>query len=145
MCWSGLPFPFLGDLPDLGIKPMSPPLAGRFSTTGPQRKSSLDILRVIPRSILKFEILLGTLDATPKFPNILVSLQGYTEVPGVSREVPCSALKGETVLDTLDATAKVPRHAGFPRSDPMDCSPPGSPVPGILQARTLEWSLLCIN
>ena len=24
-------------------------------------------------------------------------------------------------------------------SDPMDCSPPGSPVPGILQARTLEW------
>ena len=24
-------------------------------------------------------------------------------------------------------------------SDPMDCSPPGSPVPQILQARTLEW------
>ena len=23
--------------------------------------------------------------------------------------------------------------------DPMDCSPPGSPVPEILQARTLEW------
>ena len=23
--------------------------------------------------------------------------------------------------------------------DPMDGSPPGSPVPGILQARTLEW------
>ena len=23
--------------------------------------------------------------------------------------------------------------------DPMDCIPPGSPVPGILQARTLEW------
>ena len=23
--------------------------------------------------------------------------------------------------------------------DPMDCSPPGSAVPGILQARTLEW------
>ena len=23
--------------------------------------------------------------------------------------------------------------------DPMDCSLPGSPVPGILQARTLEW------
>ena len=23
--------------------------------------------------------------------------------------------------------------------DPMDSSPPGSPVPGILQARTLEW------
>ena len=23
--------------------------------------------------------------------------------------------------------------------DPIDCSPPGSPVPGILQARTLKW------
>ena len=23
--------------------------------------------------------------------------------------------------------------------DPKDISPPGSPVPGILQARTLEW------
>ena len=23
--------------------------------------------------------------------------------------------------------------------DPLDGSPPGSPVPGILQARTLEW------
>ena len=23
--------------------------------------------------------------------------------------------------------------------DPIDCSPPGSPVPGVLQARILEW------
>ena len=27
----------------------------------------------------------------------------------------------------------------FPTVDPIDGSPPGSPVPGILQARTLEW------
>ena len=27
--------------------------------------------------------------------------------------------------------------------DPVDGSPPGSPVPGILKARTLEWALLC--
>ena len=26
--------------------------------------------------------------------------------------------------------------------DPMDCSPPGTPVPGTLQARTLEWAAL---
>ena len=25
--------------------------------------------------------------------------------------------------------------------DPIDGSPPGSPIPGILQARTLEWGL----
>ena len=70
------------------------------------------VSREVPRSILKFEMLLGTLDATPKFPNIPVSLQGKTEIPGVSREVPCSVLKCETVLDTLDETAKVRRHAG---------------------------------
>ena len=27
--------------------------------------------------------------------------------------------------------------------DPRDSSPPGSPVPGILQARTLEWVAIC--
>ena len=29
--------------------------------------------------------------------------------------------------------------------DPIDSSPPGSPVPGILQARTLEWVALSIS
>ena len=33
--WSGLPFPFPGDLPDPGIEPTSPILAGGFYTTGP--------------------------------------------------------------------------------------------------------------
>ena len=33
--WSGLPFPSPGDLPDPGIEPMSPVLAGGFFTTGP--------------------------------------------------------------------------------------------------------------
>ena len=30
-------------------------------------------------------------------------------------------------------------------SDPADGSPPGSPVPGILQARTLEWVKISIE
>ena len=29
--------------------------------------------------------------------------------------------------------------------DPIDGSPPGSPVPGILQARTLEWVAIAFN
>jgi len=37
-CWSGLPFPSPGDLPDPGIKPMSPALAGGFFTTEPPGK-----------------------------------------------------------------------------------------------------------
>ena len=34
-CWSGLPFPPPGDLPDPGIEPASPALAGGFFTTEP--------------------------------------------------------------------------------------------------------------
>ena len=34
--WSGLPFPFPGDLPDPGIKHESPTLAGGFFTTEPK-------------------------------------------------------------------------------------------------------------
>ena len=36
--WSGLPFTSPGDLPDSGIKPKSPALAGRFFTTEPPGK-----------------------------------------------------------------------------------------------------------
>ena len=36
--WSGLPFPSPGDLPDLGMKPVSPELAGRFFTAEPPEK-----------------------------------------------------------------------------------------------------------
>ena len=29
--------------------------------------------------------------------------------------------------------------------DPMDGSPPGSPIPGIIQARTLEWIAVSLS
>ena len=32
-----------------------------------------------------------------------------------------------------------------PHCDPMDCSPPGSSVPGILQARVLEWVVITFS
>ena len=38
--WSGLPFPSPGDLPDPGIEPASPALAGGFFTTEPPGKSN---------------------------------------------------------------------------------------------------------
>ena len=40
--WSGLPFPPPGDLPDPGIKPTSPALAGGFFTTAPCGKPLID-------------------------------------------------------------------------------------------------------
>ena len=36
--WSGLPFPPAGDLPDPGIEPTSPALAGGFFSTRPPEK-----------------------------------------------------------------------------------------------------------
>ena len=36
--WNGLPFPSPGDLPDPGIKPVSPALAGGFFTAVPLGK-----------------------------------------------------------------------------------------------------------
>ena len=45
-----------------------------------------------------------------------------------------------TTLPTSDAAAGAKLLQLCPTlGDPIDGSPPGSPVPGILQARTLEW------
>ena len=38
-CWSGLPFPTPGDLPNPGIEPTSPILAGRFLPLAPPGKA----------------------------------------------------------------------------------------------------------
>ena len=46
--------------------------------------------------------------------------------------------------DAAAAAAKSLQSCPTP-SDPMDCSPPGSPVPGILQARTLEWAAISFS
>ena len=37
------------------------------------------------------------------------------------------------------ATAAKSLQSCLTLCDPIDSSPPGSPVPGVLQARTLEW------
>ena len=42
------------------------------------------------------------------------------------------------LFNMLSAAAKS-FQSGPTLCDPVDGSPPGSPVPGILQARTLEW------
>ena len=45
-----------------------------------------------------------------------------------------------TLISPGDAAAAAKSLQSCPTlCDPIDGSPPGSPVPGILQARTLEW------
>ena len=43
------------------------------------------------------------------------------------------------VFNMLSAAAAKSLQSCLTLCDPIDGSPPGSPVPGILQARTLEW------
>ena len=49
--------------------------------------------------------------------------------PGVTFLSPCSILAA--------ATKSLQSYPTL--CDPVDCSPPGYPIPGILQAGTLEW------
>ena len=44
-----------------------------------------------------------------------------------------------SILQKATAAAAKSRQSCLTLCDPIDGSPPGSPVPGILQARTLEW------
>ena len=50
-------------------------------------------------------------------------------------------IRGVSVLFTLfqSAAAAKSLQSCPTLCDPIDGSPPGSPIPGILQARTLEW------
>ena len=63
------------------------------------------------------------------------------DMPNIVRELE-SELKPEDIgcnfMIRLAAAAKS-RQSCLTLCDPIDISPPGSPVPGILQARTLEW------
>ena len=47
----------------------------------------------------------------------------------------------QRIIQVAAAAAKL-LHSCPTLCDPIDGSPPGSPVPGILQARTLEWTAI---
>ena len=47
-------------------------------------------------------------------------------------------------INTYTATAKSLQSCPT-LYDPIDGSPPGSPIPGILQARTLEWVAIAFS
>ena len=49
------------------------------------------------------------------------------------------------ILYILVASAVKSLQSCLTLCDPIDGSPPGSPVPGILQARTLEWAAMSFS
>ena len=76
----------------------------------------------------------------------LTSRKEYID-PGKTRDQALSLWSGSTDSKTLDYQRTNPAAAAAAESlqlcptpcNPIDRSSPGSPIPGILQARTLEW------
>ena len=66
--WSGLPLPTPGDLPDSGIKPASPALAGRFFTIEPPGKPSCSYIDSISSSGVNFIAVESGLLCPPNLP-----------------------------------------------------------------------------
>ena len=66
---------------------------------------------------------------------ILYRIAGVLEVQSADSLSPCSA---PAAPSTAAAAAKSLQSCPT-LCDPIDGNPPGSPVPGILQARALEW------
>ena len=68
-------------------------------------------------------------------------------------QVLSSCWAGETDLEKLRNLPHITQPAAAAKlfqscptlCDPIDSSPPGSPVPGILQARTLEWAAISFS
>ena len=59
--------------------------------------------------------------------------------PGIEPGSPTSPTLAGGFFTTGNAAAAKALQSCLTLCDPIDGSPPGSPVPGILQARTLQW------
>ena len=70
-----------------------------------------------------------------------------TEIQRIIRDY-CEQLYGNKIdnLEEMDAVAAAKSLQSCPTlCNPIEGSPPGSPVPGILQARTLEWAAISFS
>ena len=57
----------------------------------------------------------------------------------------CSPIFSQYTLTIPSAAAAKSLQSCPTLCDPIDGNPPGSPVPGILQARTLEWGAISFS
>ena len=71
----------------------------------------------------------------------LGSIPGLGKSPGEGKDYPlqCAGLENSMDCTVHAAAAAKSLQSCLTLCDPTDGSPRGSPIPGILQARTLEW------
>ena len=116
--WSALPFPPLRSLPDSGIEPAS------FMSPGSTGKPLLPLAH----TCFSYHVF----DDFPFFIKPRIKCSGLNISSGLH------FLLKAPMLCTAAAAAKSLQSCPT-LCDPIDGGPPCSPVPGILQARTLEW------
>ena len=75
----------------------------------------------------------------------LSHLLPWLQLPTSSESLLIFHLLSETYTDHPAAAAAKSLQSYPILCDPIDGSPPGSPVPGILQARTLEWAAISLS
>ena len=125
--WSGLQFLSPGDLPDPGIKPCL---------------LQVDILSPA-KSYLT--LLVPFIRTQTKLPTgRMLDNQVHFVPRTLQSSAPCNSRGLWDHLASLELTFSLlllllSRFSHVQLCDPIDVSPPGSPIPGILQARTLEW------
>ena len=127
--WSGWPFPSPGDLQNLRTEPRSPALLDSLPTElpGKPKNTGMGSLSLLQGIFLTQELNWGLLHCR----QILYQLS-YEGSPII------------TMLYTAAAAAK--SFQSCPTlCNPIDGSPLGSSVPGILQARTLEWGAIAFS
>ena len=137
------------DFPKPGIKPVSPAMAGRFLTAGTQRKSKRPFLScakscAYPELMSPVihvgcccccqvaSVMSDSVRPQRRQPIRLPDpgiLQAKNTGVGCHFLLQCMKMKSESEVAQLCPIL----------SDPLDCSPPGSSVHGIFQARVLEW------
>ena len=132
--WSGLPLPFPGDLPDPGIEPESPRLQVDSLPSEVPGKPVQWSTAAAAKSLSRVRLCASPWTAAHQAPPSMgFSRQEYWS--GCHCLLQCRKVKSESEVAQLCPTL----------CDPMDCSPPGSSIHGIFQARGLEWVVIAFS
>ena len=138
----GLPFPRPGDLPNLGIElglPASPASQVDSLPTEPPGKPSDHTAAAAAKSFQSCPTLCDPIDGSPQTEAHQATLS--RDSPGKNTGVGCHFLLQCMKVKSESEVAKLCPTL----SDPMDCSPPGSSIHGIFQARVLEWVAIAFD
>ena len=145
-CWSGLPFPSPGDLPDPGIEPGPPAFQEDALPSEPPGKIlPPELCYFLPSNNIQFTTTTESFQSCPTLCNPIDGSPPGSPAPGILQArtlgvgchflLQCMKVKSESEVTQLCPTL----------CDPMDCSLPGSSIHGSFQARVLEWVAIAFS